>query len=139
MTACMACNGRKGDHSLKKLGWTLRKQPTVTLSSTHVLAQRRPCACSGLYVQYPPLHADLALRPASPQQSLLSDQLLYYCAGADSQRGVNHCWHGCGRHQVSHCMCLAGVEATTAAVGENPNWVCAHDFVTACRTPPREW
>jgi 5-methylcytosine-specific restriction endonuclease McrA len=33
VTACMSCNGKKGDHSLKKLGWTLRKQPAVTLSN----------------------------------------------------------------------------------------------------------
>jgi len=29
VTACTSCNSRKGNTTLKKLGWTLRKQPRV--------------------------------------------------------------------------------------------------------------
>lgn len=29
VTACMSCNGKKGDNSLKQLGWSLRKKPKV--------------------------------------------------------------------------------------------------------------
>ncbi len=39
VTACVKCNGKKGDSTLKQLGWKLKKQPQVRPG---VL----PCVCA---------------------------------------------------------------------------------------------
>lgn len=39
VTACMSCNGKKGDNSLKQLGWSLRKKPKEpTASEVSIIA-----------------------------------------------------------------------------------------------------
>lgn len=35
ITACKACNNKKGDRTLAQLGWTLRYNPTVVTSSSY--------------------------------------------------------------------------------------------------------
>ena len=41
VTACVKCNGKKGDSTLKQLGWKLKKQPQVALACwvLHVTAR----------------------------------------------------------------------------------------------------